>query len=640
MSQNFSFTNREAVGGPLVQISNHNAIVPYVLTFAAFSAWTLRFVFHRRAALRDLAACVILSLLLHWRAYLRLFFRLWPAVSCAGPWLLFLLSVSTGWASYKISQSFSSQTTARRDKETEPQFPPLILPCRTTHTRFFPSKHSFSYSYLYVGIPIGWTGQAGTILSADCLGGRFRGDNRSTWLSVEAEDYLERGFHKEGLRGKLLDYLRSQGIRPEQYPHAFLVTAPRFLGYSFNPVSFWFLYTETKSFGAMILEVNNTFDERRMYYMERPVYRFDASDTHFTHEWKKDFHVSPFNSRDGYYTLKTTDLFDGTNQEGTRIDCNIVLKDAEQKAKLVARVFSTENSLEARSMTRWQTLLFVSRWWWVGFMTNPRILREARSLWFKKLQLYYRPEVMETSIGRQETAEEEQLEVSFRLLLECLTKRSSTEVVLNYIPAAGPSRGATEVIGPAKSGTSSDTSSAVVIRVLTPAFYSQFARYLKYWEAFDKLCIHTADPERYGIISDPKALSKLLAESEHQPKQHVGLSLRWRTLRYLRGRTSANNCVASLSQLDWLVLTEASRSESTSYCRSSTRLLLSDTVAFGFSPLVRFYGVLMWATLTYAFVQNFDKLLSFSLIGWKPDGFLTFCGVMGLHLWALVCRVI
>jgi hypothetical protein len=89
-----------------------------------------------------------------------------------------------------------------------------------------------------------------------------------------------------------------------------------------------------------------------------------------------------------------------------KVNCNIVLKTTDRKAKIIARVFSTALAFDAMSMTRWQTLAFVFRWWRVSLMTNPCILQEARILWAKKLQIYYRPEVMKTSIGRQESREE------------------------------------------------------------------------------------------------------------------------------------------------------------------------------------------------------------------------------------------
>jgi DUF1365 family protein len=156
------------------------------------------------------------------------------------------------------------------------------------------------------------------------------------WFSVEAEDYLERGTHPGGLRGKLSEYLRCQGVRLEQYSHALLVTAPRLLGFSFNPVSFWYLYNEANLLEAMVVEVNNTFDERSMYFMERKVGGGPASKEsvrNFKYSWQKDFHVSPFNSRDGSYTLQATDPYADGDAGNFKIGCNIVLKTADQKAK-------------------------------------------------------------------------------------------------------------------------------------------------------------------------------------------------------------------------------------------------------------------------------------------------------------------
>lgn len=93
---------------------------------------------------------------------------------------------------------------------------PLIFPCRTTHTRMFPKKHSFSYSYLFVGIPVGWHGSLGSLLSADGEGCStdteeiISHQQQRSWFNVEAADYLERGSHGLGLKGKLVLYLKSQ----------------------------------------------------------------------------------------------------------------------------------------------------------------------------------------------------------------------------------------------------------------------------------------------------------------------------------------------------------------------------------------------------------------------------------------------
>ena len=88
---------------------------------------------------------------------------------------------------------------------------PLVIPSRTSHTRLFPKKHSFSYSYLLVGIPIGWRGSLNSLLSADLDSIEKDGLRpKKGWFSVEAVDYLHRGYDVHGLSGKLGTYLKTQ----------------------------------------------------------------------------------------------------------------------------------------------------------------------------------------------------------------------------------------------------------------------------------------------------------------------------------------------------------------------------------------------------------------------------------------------
>lgn len=109
-----------------------------------------------------------------------------------------------------------------------------------------------------------------------------------------------------------------QAINPGDYPIVYLVTSPRLVNYKFSPASFWFLYSGDRKLTAMIAEVNNTFDERRIYILQEretrePLHRIsdmaaaaaseveDIEQGWFRHTWSKDFHVSPFNSRKGSY---------------------------------------------------------------------------------------------------------------------------------------------------------------------------------------------------------------------------------------------------------------------------------------------------------------------------------------------------
>ena len=88
---------------------------------------------------------------------------------------------------------------------------PILFPCRTSHTRLFPRKHAFAYSYLFVGIPVGWRGWVSSLLTADLRTLPWRSRSlKNGWFNVDSADYLARGDSIHGLRGKLDTYLESQ----------------------------------------------------------------------------------------------------------------------------------------------------------------------------------------------------------------------------------------------------------------------------------------------------------------------------------------------------------------------------------------------------------------------------------------------
>ncbi|KIW11381.1 hypothetical protein PV08_10681 [Exophiala spinifera] len=529
--------------------------------------------------------------------------------------------------------------------DKKPGLAPRIFESRTTHTRLFPARHSFSYSYLLVGVPVGWNGSAGHVLSSDCshqakdaVGAGHGG--RCGWFSIHADDYLGRGGrpHVDGLRGKLDNFLESQGVERTRYPSAYLVTAPRFCGFSFNPVSFWYLYDHHGRLGAMILEVNNTFDERRIYYLPRNADDESAttSKSKFTDHWEKDFHVSPFNDRHGSYSLTCTDPFDDENETetgssgahgtGVEIDNTIVLNSEEGKPKIVARVFSTSAGLDPFRMSRLQSLVFVTRWWWVGFMTNPRILREARKLWTKKLQVFYRPEVQKSSIGRNETAEERILEPFFRRVLEQMASRSGTRRI-TYIPAAGEGRGkpvhlVKESDTGANGAAGASGTAHVEIRIVTPAFYTEMVREPDLLTTFDRFCFSPQQDQAMVHVSDVSSVREALVGAMKAPPPLPALSVpvresrlarvnhRLRSGRSLflvamealqsfvfpsRGRATSGGDEQGIGHLDSFVqATCSTTSEVLIYDRTCLKVLLADRLALGYVGLLEWYTTVAW----------------------------------------------
>ncbi|PFH59420.1 hypothetical protein XA68_12422 [Ophiocordyceps unilateralis] len=413
---------------------------------------------------------------------------------------------------------------------------PYLIPCRTTHRRLFPEKHAFSYSYLVVGVPVGYRGNINGIVSAGMeTGSHWR---HKAWFDVDSADYLQRGHGELGLRGKLDDYLRSQDVDPSGYPYAYLITAARFLGYHFNPVSFWYLYSPDKELAAIVLEVNNTFGEKRPYLVLRD-FTADQRQTvpSVRGSWPKDFHVSPFSSRKGTYTVLANDPL-GPGMQGFRgLYVTICLRSSKEHAKIVARLFSDGECVDPSLMSSLQRLRFVVAWSWIGFVTFPRIAREAAALYFRRrLHVWYRPEPLKGSLGRLANGVEADLERVFRRYLQSVVCKSSAGAFsVRYVPSGIVDLDEQVYTSPA---TKDQAAEHVEIRVLTPVFYSRFVQYTHHVEAI--LCEMTECGTVW--VDKPGALSMIFSPDKASlplPRTSWTDSISFNLIRKLRRRPEA-----------------------------------------------------------------------------------------------------
>lgn len=122
------------------------------------------------------------------------------ALSWKGALILLVAALATSLAKARLNFVLAGEPGASWSGPAKPYF----IPCRTTHARFFPKKHSFSYSYLLVGVPVGCRANVNGMLSMDF------GNGGSAWYDVDPADYLQRGSGHLGFRGKLDSYLVSQ----------------------------------------------------------------------------------------------------------------------------------------------------------------------------------------------------------------------------------------------------------------------------------------------------------------------------------------------------------------------------------------------------------------------------------------------
>ncbi|KAF1917625.1 hypothetical protein BDU57DRAFT_493776 [Ampelomyces quisqualis] len=494
-----------------------------------------------------------------------------------------------------------------------------IFPCTTKHARMFPKRHAFEYSYLQCGFPVVPAG-----VDADKKGVGSGSDSQlgSWWMCVKAEHYLNRGNGARGFYNKLKTFLREQRVDDGEWSYAYLVTAPRFLGYAFNPVSFWYIYDADHHLNKMILEVNNTFGERRMYLLDgsnvAPVLpqptTTNASGpdltvgakSRFNDIWMKDFHVSPFNSRKGSYVLRAQDPFPHAMFDDPVIDNTITLISSKDHAKLVARLNSTGKALDPAKMGILDTIWFVLNWWWVGLVTFPRIVKEAGRLFFKrKLHVWFRPEVLHTGIGRQPTQAETELCKVFvdYLFVQVNRAQKPLSITLHTAIPDYPVR----IIATTQVPGHTQAAKELVIRILSPAFYSRFVHYAFTSEAFDRECVFTDEKNRTLWISRPELLPLLLEKSISSKalpttKRSYLDELRWAFLRKLRCApappayaistpskaeiTTEDVRTLPFSPMDRYVRSVYLHALSGQYRRTVTKLFLAQRLTFGFVEIV------------------------------------------------------
>lgn len=362
----------------------------------------------------------------------------------------------------------------------------------------------------------------------------------------------------------------------------------------------------------MILEVNNTFDERRMYFLttdDDAKCSIEAPETNATsgvsqaskplrQTWQKDFHVSPFNSRKGAYSLIAHDPLLPEMEGRGPINHTINLISSKNNAKLVTRIFSDGDAMDPTEMTLAQKARFLASWWWVGFVTFPRIVKEAALLFFKRtLHVWYRPEPLKTSIGRHADKIESQLEPLFRSYLKHLVEQSSESLVLKYTPSGGMADAPVEIIRSASAQKDPTRAEEVEFKVLTPVFYSRFVYYAHDFEAM--FC--ELNESNTISVSKPELLPKLVIKKQPPPLLQTTSyldyayftaikNLRKRPERIERPMTSSQTSTARsqedirgfrLSAMDGYVLGCEDNKLRRVYRNSVLKLFIADRIAMG-----------------------------------------------------------
>ena len=166
---------------------------------------------------------------------------------------------------------------------------PSVVRATVSHARRAPVSNRFDYGIDYL------------LLDEAALAGepgpRLFSFGRPNLVTLHPSDH---GIAGCGGVGEVRRLARDEGVRGVD--RALLLTHPRYWGYTFNPVSFWFLVGAAGNLRAVLAEVHNTFGDRHGYLCTGEDGADIGPGSRIART--KRFHVSPFFDVAGEYRFR------------------------------------------------------------------------------------------------------------------------------------------------------------------------------------------------------------------------------------------------------------------------------------------------------------------------------------------------
>ncbi|KAF8966901.1 hypothetical protein BDZ97DRAFT_1805803 [Flammula alnicola] len=276
-----------------------------------------------------------------------------------------------------------------------------LLHNQVTHARLLPEESANAFTYPTLTL----------LVSLDALERRTLDLGRG-WVitGLRPEPYLTK--QPGTIRSKLDNILRTRGFLDATHvlQDAWMMTMPSFLGFEgINPLTVYFCYDSTGTFWLTVLEIHNTFGESHVHVLEVGQNEDETPSNGYDHQWtfRREFHVSPFNDRSGFYTVSIkspshppmpSDILNNKFPVPPKPSVRVHLYTASEEdpakrglLKLTALLRPTH----AAPLTTLSLLLALAQAPFALFLSLPRILFVAWILHYKKrLDVYLRPEPM------------------------------------------------------------------------------------------------------------------------------------------------------------------------------------------------------------------------------------------------------
>ncbi len=247
------------------------------------------------------------------------------------------------------------------------------------HRRFEPVEHAFRYRFFLTYLDLAELPQV--LDPFPLYSARRRAPAR-----FRRADYLGDPAHP--LDACVRDTVEAAGA-PRPTGPVRLLTGLRYLGHSFNPVSFYYCFDPTgRRVEVVVAEVENIpWRERHAYVLQRG----DREGTVLADEMEKTHHVSPLIGMDQTYSFRA-----GT--PGERLQIHIESRPQEGTPDApAAKTFDATLSLRRRELSRPLLLGLLARYPAMSLQVVAKIYAQAARLKLKGARYYPHPEGAEVA---------------------------------------------------------------------------------------------------------------------------------------------------------------------------------------------------------------------------------------------------
>jgi DUF1365 family protein len=180
----------------------------------------------------------------------------------------------------------------------------------------------------------------------------------------------------ESLRDSISTLVEEKTSRPVEGPVR-LLTHLSYFGYCFNPISIYYCYDRNETLQDIVLEVSNTpWGEQHCYVL--PAEENLSEQQHYSFQFPKQFHVSPFMGMDLQYKCRLTPpderlyvSLDNYSEEKKVFGSELAMDKKEINSASLAKVLSQDPfmTLRVTSLIHWQAVkLWMKR---VPYIPHP-----------------------------------------------------------------------------------------------------------------------------------------------------------------------------------------------------------------------------------------------------------------------------